>query len=312
MPGHDLPERHPGPRQLRARGAHPRHRIAHAPGPLERRRRRQPPALFGAQHPRRHLEPERHRLDDPVALELEIDVRELLVHPHAHRHAPGEQRRQAPATPPPAAGASCTSRVVIPNSSRAPNRSEVGLITVLISSPSSVTTAISTGRGRHRSPTVPHGEHRQVRLAENVSLRGAAREIAPHPLIRLQIPRQHLALQHQTLEARAARQRHIQLPVGESTAVRSTTTRSRVWPWDLWIVIAQASFIGSWVKVPTIWCTSEPPSTLGRGDLPGVLAHVLGAAVPQQHRDQRAVFVGLEGGDAAQGAVDTTGPRGRC
>src|SRR5699024_11177210 len=54
----------------------------------------EPFALAGVQQVTRHFEPQRHRLDDPVALELEVDVRELLIHAHTDRHAPGEQRRE--------------------------------------------------------------------------------------------------------------------------------------------------------------------------------------------------------------------------
>ena len=36
-------------------------------------------------------------------------------------------------------------------------------------------------------------------------------------------------------------------PVENMPPVRSTISRSSVWPWLLWIVIAQASLNGSWV-----------------------------------------------------------------
>ncbi|MFD4009294.1 hypothetical protein ACFWQK_16470 [Brachybacterium paraconglomeratum] len=112
MPGDDPPERHPRTGQLLARGLYPRDRIVHGPGPFERRRHLQLGEFVAAEQPARHFQPERHLLDDSVALEFEVDVGELPVDVHADRHPPGQQcaeRRPRLLLP---RRASCTSRAI--------------------------------------------------------------------------------------------------------------------------------------------------------------------------------------------------------
>ena len=140
----------------------------------------------------------------------------------------------------------------------------MGFTTVVASSPSSVTTAISTGRGRYLSPTLP-----TVSAARYTSPRASegSAEAARKRRTRTSDFRSRGSTSRRSTSPSRLVQREsatYSWPLAKVPPVRSTTTRSRVWPWDLWMVIAQASFIGSWVKVPITWWTSSPPRASGR------------------------------------------------
>ena len=71
--------------------------------------------------------------------------------------------------------------------------------------------------------------------------------------------------------------------------VRSTSSRSSVCPWLLWIVIAHASLKGNWLNEPMISWRRELPSTTGR-----VASHVMGGYLgsgPVRELDRHDEFV---------------------
>ena len=301
--GHNLPERHPGPGQLLACCPHPRDRIAHGPGPLESRRRLEPRQLLGAEQSAGDLEPERNRFDDPVALELEVDVGELAVDVHADRHAPCQQRAER--------------RPRLLQSRR--ELHVPGGQAELVPCPEQVAGGVHDGGdlvpivGDHRDlhwprpPPVPgraDRQHRQVRLAERLGPGRPAREIPPHPLIGLQVPRQHLAPQHQPLEARAPRQRHVQLAVGEGAAGEVHDHPVQGLPLRLVDRDRPGQLHRQLRERADHLMHQRTALDAGARDLPGVLAHLLGAAVAQQHGDHRPVGVGADRRDPAERAVD--------